>query len=144
MKSMVRIMREIRHPKAVGWPTIKFQVLSRVINYLFSKWFFPLIYYQHDNIHLIIVGARACQEHNTRCTNTHKESETKIYEVQEDAYVLGAGKRDLLMIYIRLQENYKVLSRTPTRKSITLKMGSRPLFIEETPKSAPDQVQKQF
>ena len=31
--------------------------------------------------------------------HTHKERETKIYEVRQDAYVPKAEERDLLMIY---------------------------------------------
>ena len=30
---------------------------------------------------------------------THKERETKIYEVRQDTYVSGTEERDLLMIY---------------------------------------------
>jgi len=39
-------------------------------------------------------------------------------------------KRDILMIYTRLQEDYKVLSRTLTSKQPYSKMGSHPLFIK--------------
>ena len=54
--------------------------------------------------------------------NTHKKREIKIYEVRQDAYVLGAEERDLYMIYTRLQEDYKVLSKTLTRNQPSLKV----------------------
>ena len=54
---------------------------------------------------------------------THKERETKIYEVRQDAYVLGEEERDLLMIYIRLQEDYNWFSSELTQKSTLSKNG---------------------
>jgi len=45
--------------------------------------------------------------------HTHKERETKIYEV---IYVPGEEERDLLMIYTRLQENYNWFSQELTQK----------------------------
>jgi len=41
--------------------------------------------------------------------HTHKEREIKIYEIRQDTYILSTGERNLYMIYIRLQEGYKIL-----------------------------------
>jgi len=62
--------------------------------------------------------------------HTQRERENKINEAQQDAYVLEAEERDLLIIYIKLQEDYKVLSRTLTQKITNPRNGLHLLFIE--------------
>ena len=77
---------------------------------------------------------------NLICTSTHKEREIKIYEVRQDAYISETEERDLLMIYIRLQENYNWFSQKFTQKSSILEMGISPL-LKYPPKLAPVRVQ---
>ena len=44
--------------------------------------------------------------------HTERERETRIYEVRQDAYILGTEEREIL-IYIRVQEKlHEILSRT--------------------------------
>jgi len=85
----------------------------------------------HTICYAICVGADACQEYKPRSqAHTHKERETKLYEVRQDAYV-PEKKREIYWWFTQDRRGLQlVLSKTLTRNHPYLKMGSHSLFIE--------------